>query len=199
MTAARNLSLATTKVGGREYNLKSVPTCFVCSSAYRLEVEKLLVGGVGYKTISRSLPRDANLSARNIGDHLKNAHFPLKGEAVARLREEQARERGAIVAKGAEIVTEKYRFARRILERVDERLAEGAIEPTVRDALAAAEFLSRFDDSEADEARDALITTIDAVFEIAEQLLDEDTYTKFSRMLAAHPEIRAMGARTGSG
>jgi len=190
VTAARNLSLASTKVGGREYPLRSVPTCFVCASSYRREVEEALIGGAGYRTISRSLPSDANLSPRNIADHLKNGHFPIKAEAVTRLREEQAQERGAIVAKGAEVITQRYSFARRILQRVDERLASGEIEPSVQDALKAAEFLARFD---AEAAEDALTRTVDAVFDVAEQLLDDDTYEAFGRELARHPELRALG------
>lgn len=147
-TAAANASLAVVRVSGREYPVVSEPRCLTCQSTYRDEVERAVARSYSFEMIARSLPTDAGLSARNLSDHFRKGHLPVDNVAVTQLRERDAQERGEVVAEAAAAVVDAIGFARRVIGRVDERVLAGELAPDVRDGLAAAALVAKY---EADE------------------------------------------------
>jgi hypothetical protein len=97
MPEQQNVSLAVVRAGGREYPLVSERTCKTCCSEYRRVIERDAVAGRTWKTIIRSLPRDAGLTERNLSDHWRNKHVPVAAEAVQVLAERQSRDHGEMV------------------------------------------------------------------------------------------------------
>src|SRR5437660_1619186 len=94
-----NGSIASITVGGRTYARRSVPRCLVCSSSVREQVERALLRGDPPSLIAESFP-DAELSARNVGDHFRHGHIPID-PAVRDMLAADAEERGRPLAKAA--------------------------------------------------------------------------------------------------
>src|SRR5664279_1741391 len=84
MVRNANADLVTVEMEGVTSQLSSVPQCYVCSSKYRDDVESHLASGRTYKAIAALLPSDADLTPRNLRDHLANGHLDLDAPAVQR-------------------------------------------------------------------------------------------------------------------
>lgn len=146
MTAPLNQSLASIRVAGREYPATGTSRCGTCSHPERESIERNLVRGWSPATIAASLPPDRTLTARQIGDHFRG-HLPIKDEAVQRFRQQEADVRGEVVDEGAEQVVTALEFARRVMVKVDTRLASGDLLPGVTDGLRAAQVLAEHEDA----------------------------------------------------
>jgi hypothetical protein len=141
VTAALNHSLATVRVGGREYPATGSQRCATCVHPERADIEGFLVRGWSPESISKSLPADLALTGRQIGDHYRH-HVPVHQEGVAKYREAAAEARGLMVAVGAEQVVTALTFAQRVMTTVDARVATGDLIPTIADGLRAAQVLA---------------------------------------------------------
>jgi len=191
MTAAANASLATATVNGRVYPIKTVPHCHTCTSPHRREVERLVVQGLPYKAILTRLPADSGLSEDSIRRHVKAKHLPVHDETVERLREQDAVERGEIVAEGAQAEVNHITFARGILRQVERRLADGELQPDLRDGLAAARHLAMFD-LEVGLDTDAISQAIRLVMDEAKNLMSEGQWLQFGKRLASNATLRQL-------
>src|SRR3954453_6015358 len=87
-------SIVMYRVGGRQYPLKTVGQCKVCSSEGRLAIEQEVANGRGYAAIIKSLDEGHDLTPRNISDHVRNGHMPLEISTVREIIDERARIRG---------------------------------------------------------------------------------------------------------
>lgn len=163
MSAPLNSSLATIRLGGREYPAAGSQRCRTCSHPERDVIERHLVRGWSPATISASLPPDRALTARQIGDHLR-AHLPVQDEGVQRYRERAAEERGDVVAEGAEQVVTALEFARRVMVTVATGLASGDLVPKVNDGLKAAQLLAATDQDDQDGYSKETVTTAFMVY-----------------------------------
>ena len=191
MTAAANASLATATVGGRVYPVRTVAHCHTCVSASRREIERLVVQGLPYKAILQRLPDDSGLSEDSIRRHVKAQHLPIHDEAVKRLREQDAVERGEIVAEAAQAEVNHLSFARGILGQVQRRLANGEIEPDLRDGLAAARHLAAFD-AEVGFETDAYFKAIRVIMDEAKTVMTASQWSSFSVRLTSNPALRQL-------
>jgi len=192
MAVHANQSLAEVRVGGHAYPLKTAPGCRMCSSRHRLAAERLVVSGCTWSTVVASLPPDAGLSPRNVRDHIKNGHLPIKEASVQEFAQRQAEERGEVVAVGVEHVMDHLQFARSILGRVSKRLATGEVEPTVRDALTAADLLARYSpEPQVLDERAVLLGFIE-YHETAAELMDTETFREFRRRLDKNEVLTAL-------
>lgn len=195
MNAPLNASLASIRVGGREYPAVNVQTCRLCSHPHRTVIEKYLVQGWTPARIVRQLEPQDGLTARNVADHLRNAHLPVVAEAVERLREHDAVGRGNAVTPAVDAVVTALEFARRVMVTVDARLAAGDVLPGIQDGLKAAQVLASTEvtgtgDFSQDEVMVAFMSYTMAIKNncTAEQVRD------IGRDLATDPVLRELSA-----
>lgn len=191
MTAHLNPGLATMTVGGREYPYKFVPSCKTCRSPLRQVIEEGLVSGRPFGAILADLPVDHDLSVRNVRDHLQADHLGVMTVAAERLREEVATSRGRVVEEGVSAVRQSIDFARLVLGRVVDRVAAGALQPDIRDGIAAAKLLAIVEGAsgvEAETARlgEALVCYADA----AAQVMSLQQRQEFAHRLEGYAVIR---------
>jgi len=193
MTRALNAGIATVEVHGEPIEVPSVAQCRVCSSKYREEADRLLVGPHTYDRMVKLLPKGADLSARNLADHFRNGHVPVEAAALVSLRDREAAERGRALEPVADAVAERIvsgiPVARRILERVSERLEADELPLSARDALAAAEFLERYD-CEGVLDQGAILSAIRALMDEARAVMNIDQWAIFSRNVWTNEVIR---------
>lgn len=188
-----NLGVAKVRVGGREYPLVSQRNCKVCCSPYRHRVEEQSVAGRTWRAIAADLPEDAGLSPRNVSDHWRNEHLPVVAEATQVLAQEQAAERGDVVAVGAVRAAEYIGFARALVGRVNQRLVTGDVEPTIRDGISAAQLLAThgphtsIDDSFFAEA-------LSIVYQTVRDIMTSDQYEDFTRRLDGNERLQEVAA-----
>lgn len=106
-------------------------------------------GGDGLRrswaTIAADLPVEAGLNARNLRDHFANGHLPIHEPTVRALADRQAAERGYVVEQAVEIAVDYLGFCHTVVGTVSKGVLNGKIRPTVRDGIAAAALLARYD------------------------------------------------------
>ena len=135
------------RLGGREYPMRTVPQCKVCQSHYRVEIERGLIKSYGYTAIHRSLPEQAKteLSIRNIEEHAKR-HLPVDEGIRRAVIEARAREIGVSVEDSHESLVDHISFARVGLGKVYEAMANGDLNPDVKDGIAFANLLLKVEE-----------------------------------------------------
>lgn len=195
VSAAANASLAEIEVGGRRYPAVSEHRCRVCSSGpLRRRIEEETVDGRSWSSIAADLPADADLSPRNIRDHFCHGHLPVKEPTVQRVVETQAEQRGAVVERAIEVVVGHLDFCQTVVGRVNKRVVNGEVEPTVRDAIAAATVLARFDPGPGTDERDFVDAFLVYHQEVSE-VLHPDQFTTLGQRLEGHPVLKRLGAK----
>jgi hypothetical protein len=189
------LGLATIRLGGREYPLVSERACKTCSSPHRDIIERDSVSGRNWATIIRSSPDDAGLSERNLSDHWRNGHLPVEAVAVSELAERQAEQRGAVVKEAAKKIVDYLDFAQTVVGRVNERVATGDIEPSVADALRAADLLARYQPETTTTNEADYLTAFMAYHETAAEIMTAEQFQDFGRRLEANQVLRELSRR----
>src|SRR4051794_38711423 len=76
---------------------------------------------------------------------MKRGHLPVEDEVIRRVQEDHARQVGDLIRSAVDRRMGDLALASAVVERVTQRLAMGNIEPTFREALAAARLLERYD------------------------------------------------------
>src|SRR5262245_38488881 len=131
-------SLASVEVGDREYPMVTESRCKTCAHPLRLEIEKALAEGNVYSRILREIVPDGSLTERNLRDHLANQHMPVAAKAVRQVIAEQTEQALTALTPMVENLVGHLAFAQQVVDRVQQRLAAGEIEPSIRDGIAAA-------------------------------------------------------------
>lgn len=188
MTMNGNADLEST-VRGQPYALVSVPNCRTCQSPLRPDIERALVTGRSYSGIARQFP-EAGLSARNIGEHYRRGHLPVRDEALRRLAEERAAQIARDIDEGAGVVVDQVLFARAVVQRSFERLASGDAEPDIREGLAAARLLTDFDDTATQVEAEALFVVLTAYVEEMEKIASPEQMAKWAGACANNDEVQ---------
>lgn len=190
------------RLGGRDYPLRSVAQCKVCSSRHRFEVEKEIAAGRVYQRIVDSLlieDPDCDLSAKNLAHHYRNNHMPLEVEATRRIAERRAEQRGLDVANGVDSLVDGVVLAETVVQKTYEAIQRGEIKPDMRDGLAAARLLETFAPAEtgADAATYAQVFMV--YHETAQMLMTPSQFDEFGRRLSDSPILKALIARYSEG
>ena len=193
MVRNANAELITIDLEGVSAPLTSVPQCYVCASRYRDDVERHLASGRTYKAIAALLPPDADLSPRNIGDHLQNGHLDIDAAAVQRASRQQehalqtARE-PLVAAKSAHVS-----FAYGVLARVAERLHSGELEPDIKDGLAAAKLIAAMESAAGDRDQiEDYVTAMVALIDVVREVAPAQMFVEIGQSLARHPILEAL-------
>lgn len=195
-------SVVTYRFGGRDYPLKTVARCHTCMSPYRFEIEQAIVAGRTYKKISElvaSYGDEENptaVSIRSITDHYHNGHMPLELSETRAIVEARAKRVGKSIADSEESLVDGVTLLSTVIQKTFEAIANGTIEPGVRDGIRAAKMLAdlgEYDGSNVDQQ--AFVTAFIQYHETASQLMDDETFQRFGRMLEDNPVLRALAAR----
>ena len=188
MNQAANASIARVRVGGRDYPAVSEPRCRVCcSNDFRLRVENEIIAGRTWSMIAGDLPTEAELTARHIGDHYRNGHMPVQEATVVRAIEQQAEERGEPYEAVVEASAAHLDLCRAVVGRVNQRIVVGTLEPGVRDAIAAAALLAKFDPGPPDTSERDVLEAFTAYHDTARELLSPEMFREFGHRLSANP------------
>ncbi|HSH62346.1 MAG TPA: hypothetical protein VK988_22380 [Acidimicrobiales bacterium] len=120
MTTAKNDALVQCFVDGVKVPYVMIPMCRVCRSASRRDVEIALAEAHSYGEIAAMFP-DSGLSARNIAEHYRRGHLPLKSNEVKEIVAAQAAENQAVVQVAVDRQVEPLRRANTVVQRAQER------------------------------------------------------------------------------
>jgi len=176
-------------VQGQPYALVSVPNCRTCQSPLRPDIERALVTGRSYSGIARQFP-EAGLSARNIGEHFRRGHLPVRDEALRRLAEERAAQIARDIDEGAGIVVDQVLFARAVVQRSFDRMASGDAEPDIRQGLAAARLLADFDDTATQMEAQALFVILTAYVDEMEKVASPEQMAQWAEACTNNAEVQ---------
>ena len=188
-------ALSQVRVGATVVNYRTEPSCKVCSSPYRLDVETKLAQGQTPWSIEQALP-DAGLTKRNVADHWRHDHIGAQTLAVRQVAHAHAE----AVAKPAAALTEATAghlgFAHSVMDRVAERMKAGQVEPEVRDAIAAARLIQQVEAAAVQQSGiEDYVDAMVAMSEIIRDMLSYEDFLLFGGRLAAHPVLRDLQAR----
>ena len=134
------------QVGGRQYPMRTQPECFVCQSPLRAEIETQLLKGYGYAAIARHLPEDSGIQQHNIEQHLKRGHLPLELTVRRAIMEDRATALGKQIEDAEGSIIDHLSFARMGLQRVFERMAEGYLQPDIKDGIEFAKLIIKMEE-----------------------------------------------------
>lgn len=195
MKTAATGSLATVKVADREYPLVNARLCRLCQYPKRRAVEEAVVAGGTWSQVARSLDPDAGLTARNIRDHFENGHLPIQEEAVQRLADEQAQERGNLVERAVTPVVSHLALCQAIVGRVSQRIAQSDVEPTIRDGVAAAGVLARFEPPAEAVDENTYLQAFILIQEEAHKIMGDAMYGRFAQALNGNTALADLARR----
>lgn len=190
-------SVATMRLGGQDYPHVSVSSCHTCASRHRREIEAQILTGRPPGAVVRDLPEGHGLTARLVRDHIRNGHVRADAEQVREALNRYERERDDIAAQASETAAAHIVFARSVLGAVTTRLAEGTLDPTVRDGVSAASLLARWEETSGvigGVPEEDVVAVMNVWMDAARQVLDRDAMTRFGRILNEDPRLAAMGA-----
>lgn len=189
-------SVVTYRIGGREYPMKSQRNCRVCMSPYRFEVEKDLVAGRVYRRIVEGLPEDAELSVHSVQRHFLNGHMPTEVSATRAIVENRAAELGKIIEDEVDSVIDGVTLARTVVEKTFQRIANGEIEPGVRDGLRAFKMLADYGEYDEGGADMMAITEAFMVYhENAQAFMTPEQFEAFGQALESSPVLKSLAAK----
>lgn len=193
--SANGASLVEYRVGSRTYPYKTAPSCKVCNSPWRIEIEKYLASGRTAGWITRTLPEQAKLGYQNIRDH-RLKHLPPELANTVALIEQRAEEKGLAIQHGQELMLDEISLARMVVQRVGERMATGDIEPTVAEGLAAGRWLSTVGpDGNAALDTQAITASLVRYFELARDTMTREQWPLFLERVRTDPVLAALSDR----
>lgn len=194
MSLAFNAPLAQVEVGGRVYPYRTNRQCKVCAHPQRLELERTLAEGRGYNGVLE-IVSDTGLTVDNLREHMKAGHMPFEHPTVKEVAETAARDRGAVATTAGRTLGRHLAFCEKVLDRVNERIEEGDLEPTIKEALMAAKILSEAPDDGPD--LDDLNRAFVAIWETTEAVAGRQVMEEIGRQLLAHPVLNELRAANG--
>ena len=194
-----SLGMSYYRVGGNLYARQYKAGCKVCASPYRADVEIAIASGEHYTRIADRLPEDAELEAKHLSAHFRSNHMPLRQAAVRQIIDDRATELGKAIEEGANQIADHVALARVVVQRSFERIANGSLEPTVADGIAAAKILQQtgVNDEQVDKA--VYVEAFIQYMQTAQQVMSKEQFTAFGQSLAKNQTLRALVARYQQG
>lgn len=189
-------SVLSYRLAGRLYPVRSSPRCSVCQSRYRLRIEQAILSGHSYRSIERSLPEDAAMDHSAIWRHFDNGHLPLDEHVNRVAVEARAEEIGWSVKDHNEALADHITLAKVGVQKVFQRMANGEIEPDVKDGVAFANLLLKLEQQEgSDVDHQALIEAFSAYMQAAEAVMTPMQLQEFGQILASNEVMQGLLAR----
>lgn len=193
-------SVAMISVGGENFPMRSSATCHTCQSPHRMFIENQLVRGRGYAAIAREIAEMTpgplpHPTARTLADHVKNGHLPSPALTRRRIIENRAQEIGVNIL-GEDDLIDHVSFARLTLQRTQERILKGEIDPSVADGLNAAKFLHQVEATSPEGYdHESYEVAFRIFFETAQNYMSGADFQAFTGALSRDPILQALAAK----
>lgn len=192
-------SMVMVRIGGREYPLRREPSCDVCSSPYRFDIERALTLGHSYRMIREALTdrEPGPPSIASISNHVSRSHMPLPQATTRRLIEHRAEQLGREIEEGTEILVDAVTVNEEIIRKGFTRLQDGEIEPNMGELLQALK-LQRDIDATApsgDLSAEAWTEALMEFFTIAHQVMPPAVWERFTQETAKSAILKAFAAK----
>ena len=195
-------SLVRYRLGGREYPLRSVSTCYVCQSEYRFHIESEIAQGRVFPRIHKDLmlaQPECTLSVENLREHFKNGHMPSEVEGARLIMERRAIERGRSLNDAATSLADGMALAEIVVQKTIEAMQRGEIKPEIKDGIAAARLMETFAPVEQGVNANVYAEAFMAYHETAQQIMTEGQFEDFGRQLSSNVTLKSLIARYSEG
>lgn len=200
-TDALVTSALTYRVGGREYPCKHIRGCHVCDSAHRLTIENGLLTGRSYTRIQASLPEGHGISLYSIKNHARGTgepgteHLPTDHAVLREVAERRADALGLSITTSEQSLVDGHALAEAVIQKTWERVATGAVEPSIKDGLDAAKFISTLGLNGSDIDQDSFVQAFIAMQNDIAAEVGAEAYQRIGARFNANPVLRALAAR----
>lgn len=187
------------KVGGKEYPVKHDINCKVCTSPYRLDMERALVAGYSYKKILDSLPEDEDtkkINTNNLKNHIERLHVPLPEFQKRALIERRAEQIGKSIEEGQEMLVDYAGVNEMLIQHGFEALQEGTIRLKANDLISALKFQHEIEQSQQGNLDDeAWAEALMEYLRIAKALMPEELWNAFGQELQSSHILQAIAQK----
>jgi hypothetical protein len=198
-TRLRGQSIVMTRIGGREYPLRTMPRCKTCVHPERLTIETLLVEGYPYAQIHRSLDDDEyRPSLFSLRTHVANGHMPIGAAAERALIERNYERSGRRIEEAVEEIVDHVAVTEVVMKKGFERMQKGEIAPDMADVLQAVKIM----DSISQRTQTAMdqemwIGATMAMLEDARTIMSAQQWAEYSVKLKTNPILKALAEKQG--
>lgn len=199
MTEAVGASAVMTRIGGRDYPLRSVHNCKTCQSPHRLMIENMLLEARTTAAIVRELEKEADggklghPDKERILHHYKQGHMPLPVAAQVAIIERRAREIGADYDDAVAAIADHHTVNRLVLQRGLEALQRGEIKidaKTLMNAIKVQHVLDAEADTGADEQ--AYNVAVAQLNEENKRIMSPEQYEQWQLNVSNNPILKAL-------
>ena len=154
--------------------------CKVCQSPHRREIDAALAAGMAQRTVRDYFNVAYGhefFNDNNISVHARK-HMTLRDASVRRIYEEAARREGIDLALAEGYLRTKRSFYENVINEVSILMQAGAINPEVRDGLAAVQMLDKMDSESAEGQLVELERQFRAFMNAVKEVAPEDLWGK---------------------
>lgn len=190
-------SMVMTRIGGREYPMKSHPRCKTCQHPRRMDIENSLLAGRSYRGLLADLDDDdLKPSYDGIRAHFQNGHMPLHAASQVALIERNAKRQGIKIEEAVEDLVDHITVAEMVVKQGFERMQRGEIQPEMADTLAAVKIVEQIQArTNSDLDHEMWVSATMSMLEDAKSLMTPDQWTQYGRKLANNPILKALAAK----
>ena len=187
------------KIGGREFPVKHEPQCAVCTSQYRLDIERALVAGYAYAKIRDSLPTEDGVpapSTASMKKHIENMHVPLPQFQKRAIIEKRAQELGRSIEEGQGMLTDYIGVNEMLIQHGFESLQEGTMHMKASDLIGALKFQHEIEQSQNGTVDDEVwAEALMEYMRIVQKIMPAEMWDEFGSELSASPVIQAISRK----
>lgn len=190
-------SMVMTRIGGREYPLKSIAKCKTCQHPQRMDIENGLLAGRSYRALLRDLPDDDKKpSYDGIRGHFHQGHMPLPAAAQVALIERNAKRQGIKIEEAVDDMVDHITVAEMVVKQGFERMQRGEIAPDMSDTLSAVKIVEAIQArTNSDLDHEMWVSATMSMLEDAKAIMSPDQWTTYGRKLATNPILKALAAK----
>lgn len=190
-------SMVMTRIGGRDYPMKSVGKCKTCQHPQRMEIENGLLAGRSYRALLRDLPEDEfRPSYDGLRTHFINGHMPLAAAAQVALIERNAKRQGLKIEEAVDDLVDHITVAEMVVKQGFERMQRGEIAPDMADTLNAVKIVEQIQArTNSDLDHEMWVSATMSMLEDARSIMSPDQWDAYGRKLATNPILKALSAK----
>ncbi len=192
-------SVASVQIGNNEYPVKHEPQCAVCTSPYRLDIERAIVAGYSYKKIRDSLPDEPDVDipqVRSMQAHVQQMHLPLPQVQRRAIIESRAKEIGESIEEGQGLLVDYIGVNQLLIQEGLEALQKGEIQMKAGDLIGALKFQHEIEQTTGGSLDDeAWSEALMEYMRITQKLMPPEMWNKFANELQSSDIIRALARK----
>lgn len=187
-------SMMLTRIGGREYPIKSIPTCRTCQHPQRDEIENAMLSGQSYLSILKALPQDDRApSYAGLRAHFKNSHMPLDAAAQVALIERNAKRQGLKIEDAVDTLVDHITVAEMVVQKGFQRMQSGEINPEMTDVLNAVKIVEQIQSRvQGDMDNEMWVSATMSMLEDARQIMNPAQWAAYGEKLKTNPILKAL-------